>query len=48
MEGITVKNLLLASMSKLSLTDGSALLLLKRFCISVNASKPGRRKQTSL
>jgi hypothetical protein len=48
MEGIMVKNRLLASISKLSLNDGSGLLLLKRFCISVNASKPRMKKQTSL
>lgn len=45
MEGITVKNRLLASTIKLSFMEGAWPLLFNRFCISVNASNPEQRDQ---
>lgn len=39
-----MKNLLLASIIKLSLIEGSCALLLNKFWISVKASKPGKVK----
>lgn len=46
MEGISVKNRLLAATSMLSLIAGSLLLLsLNKFWISVNASKPVQKKK---